>query len=242
MICMFVAWAGGNALVRMFSGPKPITSQEVRTQIDREFANSSATLMSLKRHFPDFYETLLSKLSVMAASNKSKDEIREASRKEVYSFRARYLGLVSNASDGDLKLILKDNLEIYRAMLAQRGTSQCDRFFREGVAAIPSDFVRNNQALIDKTAAHTFEIIRRTIDGKLKSPGDPSDEDWRLMTVTMQANGATDAEMEKLATAETDPKVRDLCPVGIKMIEAVISQEGLGGHRVRSGMIKLILQ
>lgn len=227
-------FVGGKYLYEAVAGrqgdPVLLTTAQVSEQLqNRDFQIFKA----IRQEFPSDYDAIVQKITTVARSGGSSEDVSNASRVSVADLRKKYAPLLLSAPERSATEALGAQLDMLNHVMANRSSATCDRYVRDGPSAIeaPDQAFMINLDRIGATLFHAF--------GAAKNSGLPataaSDEDWSMLASALAKAGATQEEMK--AISEANPELAELCPILAKLYAAALSLQGEPGRHVKAALL-----
>jgi hypothetical protein len=204
---------------------------DIRARIETGFTNDSKTFQSMKKYFPQEYESLIS--SSVADARGNTDGAELARRGAEFATNLRKLNSENYRMVGveSMRQHLRSILPQYDYVKSRYGVKACNAMSIGGglglLKVIGNDFNKDKTllALFDESSGIFFRLAAEGEDLHLKH-AEPTDADWSVVLQRLLERGMTQEDLKLVAEAAKHPNDPHLCDASVKWLRGLIELDG----------------
>jgi hypothetical protein len=210
---------------------------DIRARLETRFTNNSKTFQSMKKYFPQEYESLIS--SSIADAKGNADGAELARRGAEFATNLRKLNSENYRMAGveSMRQHLRSILPQYDYVNKRYGVQACNALSIGGgrglLNVIGNDFNKDKTllTLFDESSAIFFRLAAEGKNLHLKHP-EPTDADWNVVLQRLLERGMTQEDFSLVAEAAKYPNDPLLCDASIKWLRGLIELDGELARRI----------
>lgn len=205
-----------------------------RASIDFELGKRSL-YRSIKRDFPDDYESIANAFHGAALKSNDADVIADVVANVMIDIRRRRSDLVRRASSITLRTLSKGMAEFHRDLQRTEGNAFCAAYARDGASAFEAAGKPNtHRETIDGQLALLWELFKEGQE-KPTERSTPTNSDWIAVATEMLNRGAQEASFDVVFEERYDDP--EYCSAFVIFLDALAATRGDPGDRVRADFL-----
>ena len=230
LIAVALSWLLSGQLATAQSQSQSHPNAQWQTKIDGLLQSRSSMMRRIKIWFPDAYADYVDQLA-LSGELPSETANMEMANQLVSSIRRDHADFIRQASDGQLKSLVRADQLMYEAVLEKYGPDTCAEFALNGINALTTEQALGIRYVVRLRGNLMLDAIREGMQSN-KSLAEPSPEDWQILLDYWYSTGGSEAKLEALTDAENIPP--DLCELSISFNDAIHELPGEAGQRIRA--------
>jgi hypothetical protein len=200
------------------------------TEMDGLLQSKSSMMRRIKAWFPDAYADFVEQLA-SSGEVPSETAIMEMANQLVSRIRRDKADFVRQASDGQLKSLVRADQLMHETVLEKYGPVTCAEFALSGVNSLTREQAVGIRYVLRMRGNLMLDAIREGVQSN-KSLAEPSPQDWRLLIDYWYSIGGSEAKLEALTDRQNVSP--DLCELSISFSDAIHELSGEPGQRIRA--------